>query len=731
MSLFRYRFRTRSVWPLLGLSLATCVLLFLCVPALAFASPRLPTQQAKLTASDAAVYNQLGYSVALDGDTAVVGDPYETVNSQSHAGAVYVYTWSGTSWAQQAELTASDLAAGDWFGASVAISGDTAVVGALFKSVGGQGSAGAAYVFTRSGTSWSQQTKLSDPDATYEDDFGTSVALDGNTALIGAPGATVGAVGDAGAAYVYARSGTSWSQPTELTNSDAADGDEFGYSVALDGDTALVGAYDATVNSLEDAGAAYVFTGAGTSWSEQTELTASDPAGNDEFGMSVALHGSTALIGAPDETVGGYEDAGAGYVFTGAAASWLQQAKLTASDPAHDDDFGYSVAVSGDTAVVGAPYKTVASAIEAGAAYVFTRAQATWSQETKLSDPEAADGDEFGTSVARSGDRALIGAYGTTIQVGADSLSGAGAAYVYVVYGDDTLRDLTVSSGALTPSFATAHLSYADTVAHSVTAITVTPTLNDAGSSYALKVGGDTVTDPIALNVGVNVIDVVVTAQNLASETYVLTVTRLSNDDTLSNLTVSAGTLSPPFAAATLGYTDDVANSVSTITVTPTVNESHATYVLKVGSTTVTNPVALSVGDNVIDVQVTAQDGSSQTYSVTVTRALLIPKLTLKLSGPKHGVLKLGKSLTAKGTTSTSLAGGTVTLTVQRKQGSKWLKVTSLRPTINAKGAYSVTYKPAKKGSYRIEATVAKTATSTAAASKWLTFKVVRVKHRR
>jgi len=675
MSLFRYRFRTRSVWPLLGLSLATCVLLFLCVPALAFASPRLPTQQAKLTASDAAVYNQLGYSVALDGDTAVVGDPYETVNSQSHAGAVYVYTWSGTSWAQQAELTASDLAAGDWFGASVAISGDTAVVGALFKSVGGQGSAGAAYVFTRSGTSWSQQTKLSDPDATYEDDFGTSVALDGNTAL--------------------------------------------------------VGAYDATVNSLEDAGAAYVFTGAGTSWSEQTELTASDPAGNDEFGMSVALHGSTALIGAPDETVGGYEDAGAGYVFTGAAASWLQQAKLTASDPAHDDDFGYSVAVSGDTAVVGAPYKTVASAIEAGAAYVFTRAQATWSQETKLSDPEAADGDEFGTSVARSGDRALIGAYGTTIQVGADSLSGAGAAYVYVVYGDDTLRDLTVSSGALTPSFATAHLSYADTVAHSVTAITVTPTLNDAGSSYALKVGGDTVTDPIALNVGVNVIDVVVTAQNLASETYVLTVTRLSNDDTLSNLTVSAGTLSPPFAAATLGYTDDVANSVSTITVTPTVNESHATYVLKVGSTTVTNPVALSVGDNVIDVQVTAQDGSSQTYSVTVTRALLIPKLTLKLSGPKHGVLKLGKSLTAKGTTSTSLAGGTVTLTVQRKQGSKWLKVTSLRPTINAKGAYSVTYKPAKKGSYRIEATVAKTATSTAAASKWLTFKVVRVKHRR
>ena len=229
--------------------------------------------------------------------------------------------------------------------------------------------------------------------------------------------------------------------------------------------------------------------------------------------------------------------------------------------------FGTSVAVSGDTAVVGAPYKTPGSATDAGAAYVYTRAQGSWSQEPELSDPAAAGGDYFGTAVARSGDRALIGAYGTTLQVGADFLDGAGAAYVYVVYGDDTLSDLTVSSGALTPSFTTANLSYTDTVAHSVTAISVTPTLNDAGSSYVLKVGGTTVTNPIALNVGANVIDVVVTAQNLASKTYSVTVTRgLSNDDTLSNLTVSAGTLSPSFTASTLSYTDSVANSVTAIT---------------------------------------------------------------------------------------------------------------------------------------------------------------------
>jgi hypothetical protein len=260
-----------------------------------------------------------------------------------------------------------------------------------------------------------------------------------------------------------------------------------------------------------------------------------------------------------------------------------------------------------------------------------------------------------------------------------------------------------------------------------VSTITVTPTVNESHASYVLKVGSTTVTNPIPLNVGDNVIDVQVTAQDGSSETYSVTVTRaapLSNDDTLSNLTVSAGTLSPSFTTAHLDYTDSVANSVSTITVTPTVNESHASYVLKVASTTVTNPIALNVGANVIDVQVTAQDSSSETYSVTVTRALLIPKLTLKLSGPKHGVLKLGKRLMAKGTTSTSLAGSKVTLTVQRKHDRKWRKVTSKVRTISAKGVYSSRYRPTRKGSYRIRATIAKTATHAAAATKWRKFKV-------
>jgi hypothetical protein len=205
------------------------------------------------------------------------------------------------------------------------------------------------------------------------------------------------------------------------------------------------------------------------------------------------------------------------------------------------------------------------------------------------------------------------------------------------------------------------------------------------------------------------------------------TVTTPSADDSLKSLAVSAGVLSPAFASGTLSYTDGVANAVSAMTVSATTNNVNASYVLKLGGVTATNPIALSVGANVIDGVVSAQNGAQQTYSLTVTRAasLTTPQLTLKLSGLRRGVLKLGKRLTAKGSvTPTSLAGAKVTLTVQRKVGGKWRKVKTVTRTIGASGAYSWKYKPAKKGSYRIRATMPKTATNTAAATKWLKFKV-------
>ena len=206
------------------------------------------------------------------------------------------------------------------------------------------------------------------------------------------------------------------------------------------------------------------------------------------------------------------------------------------------------------------------------------------------------------------------------------------------------------------------------------------------------------------------------------------TVTALSSDDTLSSLTVSAGTLTPSFAASTLIYGDSVANSVASISLTPTTNESHASYVLTMGGAPVTNPIALNVGANVIDVEVRAQNGARETYSVTVTRAaLVIPALTLKLSGLTSGAYRLGKYLTATGkVTPTSLAGRIkVTLTLQRLYSGKWHPVTTASVKIATNGAYSwTTYKPSRRGSYRVRASISKTNRNAGVTTTWRRFTV-------
>jgi hypothetical protein len=356
------------------------------------------SQQARLTASDGAKHDNFGWSVALSGTTAVVGA--DTKNSGT--GAAYVFTRSGSTWSQQAKLTASDGASGDDFGFSVALSGSTAVVGADTKN----SSTGAAYVFTRSGTTWTQQAKLTASDAAASDSFGFSVAIANSTAVVGADTKN----SSTGAAYVFVRSGTTWSQQAKLTASDAAANGFFGYSAALSGSTAVVGAIGGNRT-----GEAYVFTRSGTTWTQQAKLTASGGIAGDEFGYSVALSGTTAVVGAINNNAG----TGAAYVFTRSGTTWTQQAKLTASDGASSDFFGNSVAIVNSTAVVGAPDN-----LGTGAAYVFTRSGTTWTQQAKLTHSGVAGNDFFGYSVAMSGTKAVMGAYGRK--------SFTGAAYVFV-----------------------------------------------------------------------------------------------------------------------------------------------------------------------------------------------------------------------------------------------------------------------------------------------------------
>jgi hypothetical protein len=372
------------------------------------------TQQAKLTAAHGAAGDSFGYSVALSGTTAVVG----AIGSNSFTGAAYVFTGSGSTWSQQAELTAVGGAAGDHFGSSVTLSGSTAVVGAPGTSNGGT-----ACVFTRSGSTWTERATLFAVGGATGDQFGSSVTLSGSTMVVGAEGTN----SFTGAAYVFTGSGAHWPQQAELTAADGAAGDIFGSSVALSGSTAMVGAPGKS--SLT--GAVYMFARSGGTWSQQAELTASPGAANDIFGHSVALAGTTAVVGA----YGDNSSTGAAFVFVLPS----QQTRLTG---AAEEDLGSSVALSGSTAVVGAPGSNMGT----GAAYVFVRSGSTWTQQAKLTAADGAFGD-FGWSVAISGSTAVVGAVANN--------SFTGAAYVFVRSGSTWSQqaELTAADGAANDFF--------------------------------------------------------------------------------------------------------------------------------------------------------------------------------------------------------------------------------------------------------------------------------------
>jgi len=332
-------------------------------------------QQAKLTAGvDADVFESFGYSVTLDGDTALVGANAVDCTAGNDCGAAYVFTRAGTTWGQQAKLTAGvDADVWDAFGSSVTLDGDTALVGAPNVDCTAGNDCGAAYVFTRAGTTWGQQARLTaGVDADVGDLFGDSVFLDGDTALVGANAVDCTAGTACGAAYVFTRTGTTWGQQAKLTTGVDADvGDLFGSSVTLDGDTALVGAPYVDCTAGINCGAAYVFTRAGTTWGQQARLTAGVDADiGDLFGSSVTLDGDTALVGAPNIDCAAGNDCGAAYVFQRLGLLWGQRKKLVSSDSATENFFGDSVFLDSDTALVGAVLVDCAAGNNCGAAYI-------------------------------------------------------------------------------------------------------------------------------------------------------------------------------------------------------------------------------------------------------------------------------------------------------------------------------------------------------------------------
>eukprot|EP01043_Picozoa_sp_COSAG02_P023081 COSAG02_NODE_1222_length_13800_cov_66.755565_1_plen_399_part_10 len=365
----------------------------------------------QLLASDGAGGDQFGISVAISGEVAVVGADWDNNAGGTNAGAAYIFVRDAAgsgAWTESQKLLASDGAGNHFFGWSVAISGEVAVVGAPWDDNAGGTDAGAAYIFVRDAAgsgAWTESQKLLASDGARNDRFSISVAISGEVAVVGADWDDNAGGTNAGAAYIFVRDAAgsgAWTESQKLLASDGAGGDYFGISVAISGEVVVVGAYWDNNAGGTNAGAAYIFVrdaaGSGA-WTESQKLLASDGAGDDQFGISVAISGEVAVVGAYRDDNAGGTDAGAAYIFVRDAVgsgAWTESQKLLASDGAGSDRLGRSVAISGEVAVVGADWDNNAGGDDAGAAYIFVRdavGSGAWTESQKLLASDGAGSD--------------------------------------------------------------------------------------------------------------------------------------------------------------------------------------------------------------------------------------------------------------------------------------------------------------------------------------------------
>lgn len=377
-----------------------------------------PALAAKLLASDGAADDWFGDDVALDGDIAVVG-AYRDDHAGLDSGSAYVFERSGGTWTETAKLTVPSPNGGEYFGNAVAVDGEVIVVSAR--------GTGSAHVFERVAGAWVKTAQLTASDGSSGAGIGSDIALDQDVIVVGAAGDDH-AGASSGSAYVFERSGGTWSETAKLTASDPAPHDLFGASVSVSDGIALIGAYSKDERAL-DSGVAYVFESVAGSWSQTAKLAPSDGARLNNFGYSVAVRGSIALVGAHYDDDAG-STAGSVYVYEATGAGWSQTAKLVASNPTPGAQFGDDVALYDDVAVISAPHEDLVPGpsgyLFAGAVYLFERDGGTWTQSARRTAPDADLYDEFGKAVDVSQDAFMAGA-----PLDDDNGSRSGSAYVF------------------------------------------------------------------------------------------------------------------------------------------------------------------------------------------------------------------------------------------------------------------------------------------------------------
>jgi len=376
----------------------------------------------KLLASDGEVDDHFGISVSVISNVVIIGSYCDDDNG-TDSGSVYIFRYDGSEWIEETKLFASDEESGDLFGRSVSISGEVIVIGAYNDDNDNGIDSGSAYIFRYDGNSWIEEAKLLASDGASGDWFGNSISISSDTIVVGA-----WFDGDngyrSGAAYVFHNDGSEWIEETKLLASDGAEYDRFGESVSIDGDVIVIGTSEDDDNG-DRSGSAYVFRYDGNSWIEEAKLLASDGAADDYFGLSVSISGDATVIGANGDDDGG-SGSGSAYVYRNDGnGNWFEEAKLLASDRAPFDRFGNSVSIQGEFIVVGTDGDDNIGE-DSGSAYFFhDTGKGNWIEEVKLLAFDREPSDRFGFSVSINGDMIAVGAIGDD-----DNGSGSGSSYV-------------------------------------------------------------------------------------------------------------------------------------------------------------------------------------------------------------------------------------------------------------------------------------------------------------
>ena len=369
----------------------------------------LNAQEQEVLALDPDHGDLFGYSVAIDGDYAVVGAPLNGGFWSNNAGAAYVYQLIAGTWTYVKKLVppnAGEL--GDQFGISVDIEGNQIIVGAHQTDYHNKGNAGAAYIYSGSGTSWSLTGTLRPQFSHAGDRFGASVGITDEWAIVGAPN-NDDQGSNAGAAYIFQKDHYyhGWTQRDMIFGSDTENGDVFGSAVAIDGEIAVVGAPGNIGSDNRHSGAAYVFSRDhyGSSWSEDQRLVNSNPDWFDDFGVSVDIEGDYIIVGAPFRN----DKEGSAYIFFYSGLNWTEQDELVASDAATFDKFGNDVGITNGFAIVGTRLDDD-NGSESGSSYIFEQVGTDWSEAFKLIASDGMPNDKYGHAVDIDGNYAISGA---------------------------------------------------------------------------------------------------------------------------------------------------------------------------------------------------------------------------------------------------------------------------------------------------------------------------------